>query len=327
MSAPSHATDPPRAAPRMGPLVLLACLTGAGCRPDVASEAPSPGTASILRPRSDGGLVTPSPADEIQRLFAHAYHLDAILGRTTEAEALYRQILARGASDLRETGLAQLRIATLCRARGDRRCAMTALDWLITHASHHPTLARTAEHEMVELLHPQAGAASALTRGPPVSFTRLQQVPSEMVRLFRDAEQELLRYLRVPLAPQLHNVDAVVAHKRGALLKAVRAYDVLVRSKYQNAVAAGLFRQGSLHQDFAEALGRLRLPDELLARVASGLRLKFHAESVTHLSTALELYRRAAAVSDVAAERWRQAAAQAETQLGRFARRQPGPRP
>jgi tetratricopeptide (TPR) repeat protein len=273
-------------------------------------------------PEADG--PGPAKSDEVGQLFARAYHLDNLMGMPGEAEPLYQRVAREGRPAQRETALAQLRIATLCRIRGDRRCAMGALDWLINNADRHPSLARYAEQEMVELLHPQAGHSSALTRGPPVSFTRLLQVPAEVGKQFRDAEQALLKYVRVPLAPQLHNVDAVVAVKRGALLSAIRAYDPLSKSQFQNAVASGLFRQGSIHQDFAEALGRLKLPDELLAPVAARLRVKFHTESVTHFRSALEHYRKAAAIADPSAERWRQAAALAEAQLGRLARRQPG---
>lgn len=349
--SPCRLQDPVPRLPALGSLCLLGvwCLPACGGAPadpvphkgavpaplsdgagpasrDDGAVPASVGDGAVLASGSDGGASAPARVEEIRRLFARAYHLDNLLGRSSEAEPLYLQVAAEGPPHLHETALAQLRVATLCRTRGDRRCAMAALDWLIKHAARHPTLARHAEHEMVELLHPQAGPASALTRGPPVSFTRLHQVPAEEGGQFRDAEQALLLYVRVPLSPQLHNVDAVVAVKRGALLTAIRAYDPLVKSQFRNAVAAGLFRQGSLHQDFAEVLGRLRLPDELLAPVAARLRVKFQGESVTHFRAALDHYRRAAAVTDPVAERWRQAAALAEAQLGRFVRRQPGPR-
>lgn len=294
-------------------------------------EASAPGTSSALHDASGASpdaAVHGGEAPGLQGLFAEAYHLDAILGEPGKAEPIYEQIIKEGSVHHRETALSHLRLAALCQARGDQRCAMQFLDWLINHARQHPDLARAAEQEMVDLLHPQAGRVSALTRGPPASFTRLLDVPSELASQFRDAEQALLRFVRASLAPQLHNMDAVVSAKRGALVAAIRAYDPLVRSQYENAKAAGLFRQGSLHQDFAEALGRLRLPEELLPRVAAQLRRRFHAESVTHFRAAVEHYRSAAAVTDVAAEPWRQAAAQGEAQLGRFARRVPpqGPR-
>jgi hypothetical protein len=257
----------------------------------------------------------------LRQRFARAYHLDAVLGRQSEAQRLYRRILVEGDRSLRVVALAHLRLAALCRATKDRRCAMQELDWLINHARLHPDLARRAEREMVDLLHPQAGRVSALTRGPPVSFTRLRQVPPDVAQDFREAEKELLRYARLSLTPQLHNVDAVVNRKRVALGNAIKAYADLLKSPFPNAEAAALFRQGSLHQDFAEALGRMRLPEELLPRVAARLRARFHAESVVHFRNALRRYHQAAAIEDVIAERWRQAAAQAEAQLGRMTRR------
>lgn len=322
MSSPSPSPLPPwsRAA------VLCAAL--AACEAPPAGEPPVLPDASLsLGRRVDGG-TSGALLGATAALFAQAYHLDTVLGRPAEAEPLYRRVVERGAAAERETALAQVRLAALCRARGDRRGAMKALDWIVSHARLHPALARTAEREIVDMLHPQAGRVSALTRGPPVSFTRLQQVPETLAGAFRDAEQQILRYVRAPLSPQLHNVDGVVAAKRGLLLTAVRAYEPLAASQFPNAVAAALFRQGSLHQDYAEALGRMRLPEELLPRVATHLRVRFHSESVTHFRAALEHYRRAAAVTDVTAERWRQAAALAEAQLGRFTRRRSplGPR-
>lgn len=254
----------------------------------------------------------------LQQLFARAYHLDTVLGQVAKAKTLYQRILKLGVKRDREVAQAHLRLAALCRAEANRRCAMAELDWLINHARIHPDLARRAERDMVDLLHPQAGRASALTRGPPVSFTRLQQVPPDVAQQFRDAEKSLLDYVRVSLTPQLHNVDAVVNRKRVIFLNAVRAYERLVKSPYPNVQAAALFRQGSLHQDFAEALGRVRLPSELLTRVANRIRARLHAESVVHFKSALERYRKAASIGDVIAERWRQAAAQSEAQLGRM---------
>ncbi len=257
----------------------------------------------------------------LRQRFARAYHLDTVLGQQSQAARLYREIIEQGDRTRHVVALAHLRLAALCRANKDRRCAMRELDWLINQARLHPALARRAERQMVDLLHPQAGRVSALTRGPPVSFTRLRQVPPDVAQGFRDAEKELLRYARVSLSPQLHNVDAVVNRKRAAMTTAVKAYAKLLESPFPNAVAAALFRQGSLYQDFAEALGRVRLPEELLPRVAARLRARFHAESVVHFRSALERYRKAAAIDDVIAERWRQAAAQSEAQLGRMTRR------
>lgn len=272
--------------------------------------------------RHDGAGTTAARARRaLRERFARAYHLDTVLGREPAAERLYRRILDQGERTHHVVALSHLRLAALCRARRDRRCAMRELDWLINHARLHPALARRAERQMVDLLHPQAGRVSALTRGPPVSFTRLRQVPPDVAQAFRDAEKEVLRYARVPLAPQLHNVDAVVNRKRAALNSAIKAYATLLESPFPNAVAGALFRQGSLYQDFAEALGRVRLPEELLPRVASRLRARFHAESVVHFRSALERYHKAAAIDDVIAERWRQAAAQSEAQLGRLTRR------
>ena len=202
---------------------------------------------------------------------------------------------------------------------------MTELDWLINRAARHPELAQRAERTMVRLLHPQAGKMSALTRGPPAGFTSLVQVPSTAAKQFQSAEQALLRYVRVRLSFRMDNVDAVRSLKRVRLNAALKAYDVLRKSSLPNVKAAALFRQGSLHQDYAEALGRVRVPEEFLPREAAKLRAKLHVESVAHFRSALERYRAVRQIADVAAERWRRAAKQFVDQLARLVRRRPAP--
>jgi hypothetical protein len=227
--------------------------------------------------------------------------------------------------DLRVKALAHLRLGELCRLRQDRRCAMAELDWIINRAARHPALARRAERTMVRLLHPQAGKMSALTRGPPVGFTALMQVDAETATQFQAAEQALLRYVRVRLSFRMHNVDAVRNLKRVRLNAALKGYEALRKSRLPNVKAAALFRQGSLHQDYAEALGRVRVPEEFLPREAAKLRAKLHVESVSHFRAALEQYRQVRQIRDVAAERWRGAARQFEDQLARLVRRRPAP--
>jgi hypothetical protein len=258
-------------------------------------------------------------------IFARAHHLDSVLGDQAVAEKLYRKLTRIPGDELRVQALAHLRLAELCRLRRDRRCAMAELDWLINRAARHPELAQRAERTMVRLLHPQAGKMSALTRGPPVGFTSLVQVPAAATERFGSAEQALLRYVRVRLSFRMHNVDAVRSLKRMRLNAALKAYDPLRQSRLPNVKAAALFRQGSLHQDYAEALGRVRVPEEFLPQEAAKLRAKLHAESVSHFRSALERYRKVRQIVDVAAERWRRAAKQFEDQLARLVRRRPAP--
>ena len=125
---------------------------------------------------------------------------------------------------------------------------------IISHSADHPRLARRAESAMVRLLHPRAGKRSVLTRGPLVGYTTLVQVPGEVTTRFHAAEQALLRYVGVRFAFRMHNVDAVRTLKRVRLNAAVKAYERLKSSGLPNVLAAALFRQGSLHQDYAEAL-------------------------------------------------------------------------
>ncbi len=304
-----------------GCAAVVAVLLGLSCGDKTPPQPPVLPDGGLLPSSGQPSSVSDAARRraQVQKHFAQAYHLDTVRGQIAKAEVLYRKVTKEGQLKDREVALSHLRLATLCRARAERRCAMTELDWLINHARLHPALARRAEREMVDLLHPQAGRVSALTRGPPVSFTRLQQVPPDVALEFRDAEKALLRYVRVPLALQLHNVDAVLNRKRVMFLNAIHAYERLVKSPLPNVQAAALFRQGSLHQDLAEALGRARLPSELLSKVAGRIRARLHAESVVHFKAALELYRKASGIRDVIAERWRQAAAQAEARLGRMA--------
>jgi hypothetical protein len=259
----------------------------------------------------------------LEKLFARAHHLDAVLGDQAAAEKLYRKITGIPGEDLRVGALAHLRLAELCRLRQDRTCAMAELDWLINRATVHPDLAQRAERTMVRLLHPQAGKMSALTRGPPVGFTSLVQVPAAAAKQFGLAEKALLRYVRVRLAFRMHNVDAVRSLKRVRLNAALKAYDSLRSSSLPNVKAAALFRQGSLHQDYAEGLGRVRVPEEFLPREAAKLRAKLHVESVTHFRSALERYRAVRQIADVAAERWRRAAKKFVEQLARLVRWRP----
>ncbi|MFH2009779.1 MAG: hypothetical protein ABI333_24505 [bacterium] len=314
-------------------LLLCACTTWCALSTWGAcstSGEPSPGASTArdgeATARMEGGAqVSASRGDAaaVQRLFAKAHHLDAVLGQRTQAEALYRRVVAASESDLEVQALAHLRLAELCRLRADRRCAMRELDWLINRARRYPALAKRAVNSLVRLLHPQAGKMSALTRGPPVSFTTLEQVPADVAEQFHMAEKELLAYVRVRLVLRMHNVDAVRTHKRARLNAALKAYAVLQQSRSPSALAASFFRQGSLHQDYAEALGRVQVPEAFLPREAAKLRGKFHAESVTHFQQAVELYRKVIAIRDVAAERWRGAAIQLEAKLARIARRRP----
>jgi hypothetical protein len=121
----------------------------------------------------------------------------------------------------------------------------------------------------------------------------------------------------------MHNVDAVRSLKRVRLNAARKAYEPLLQSRLPNVKAAALFRQGSLHQDYAEALGRVRVPEEFLPREAAKLRAKLHVESVSHFRAALARYKSVRQISDVGAERWRRAARQFEDQLARLVRRRP----
>ena len=308
-------------------IAILITLLGA-CQSD---PSPNPSVRSTAAGPTDGapsqvpnGPPVPSKRQALGQLFAKAHHLDTVLGRRRAAVALYRQVTAAQGPDDRVKALAHLRLAELCRFRGDRRCAMAELDWLINRARKHPQLARRAEIAMVGMLHPQAGKWSALTRGPPVGFTTLEGVPGEVSFQFREAEKAVLKYVRVRLALRMHNVDAVLKRKRGALFVAIKAYEPLLQSKLPNGVAAALFRQGSLHQDYAEVLGRVRVPDEFLPRVAAKLRARLHGESVSHFKSAIERYRRAMLIGDVAAERWRRSAAQFEARLRGVTRRRPG---
>lgn len=259
-----------------------------------------------------------------QMLFARAHHLDSVLADQAAAEKLYRKLTRMPGDGFRVQGLAHLRLAELCRLRGDRRCAMAELDWLINRAARHPELAQRAERAMVRLLHPQGGKMSAITRGPPVGFTTLVQVPATAAKQFQSAEKALLRYVRVRLSFRMHNVDAVRSLKRVQLNAALKAYDALGKSRLPNAKAAALFRQGSLHQDYAEALGRVRVPEEFLPREAAKLRAKLHVESVAHFRSALKRYRAVLQIADVAAERWRRAAKKFVDQLARLVRWRPG---
>lgn len=299
----------------------LAGLLGlaVACRSS-SPPAPRPTQRSdqVTGPAVDASGLPParSPADTPGQLFARAHHLDVVLGRTKAAEKLYRRAVDRKDTGQRLRALVHLRLAELCQLRKDRHCALTELDQVILHAARHPELARQAEVALVGLLHPQAGRSSALKRGPRVGFTSLQGVPLELERSFRRAEKRLLGYVRVPLTLQIHNYEEVLRRKRGALVTAVRSYEPLLKAQSPNAVAAGLFRQGSLYQDYAELLGRVRVPG-LLPRLAAKLRAQIYAESVAYLKLAVERYRKAMAVKDVAAERWRRAAARAEAQLSR----------
>lgn len=308
---------------RFAPIVLL-CVA---CQPagDPPSVAPAEPDAQVA-PRRAG---RPGPGGHAraaaQKLFARAHHLDSVLGDYQGAQKLYRALTKLPGDELRVQALAHLRLAELCRLRLDRGCAMAELDWVINRATRHPALAQQAERTMVRLLHPQAGKMSALTRGPPVGFTALLQVGSDTTELFKAAEQALLRYVRARLSFRMHNVDAVRTLKRVRLNNALKAYGVLRQSRLPNAKAAALFRQGSLHQDYAEALGRVRVPEEFLPREAAKLRAKLHVESVSHFRSALARYRQVRQIADVAAERWRRAAKQFEEQLARLVRRRPAP--
>lgn len=308
---------------RFVPMVLLcvACQPGGDPHPVAPAEADAQAGAHQAWHPSPGGQARAAA----ERLFARAHHLDSVLGEHPAAEKLYRTLTKLPGDDLPVLALAHLRLAELCRLRQDRRCAMVELDWIINRATHHPALAQRAERTMVRLLHPQAGKSSALTRGPPVGFTTLLQVDGRAMELFQAAEQALLRYVRVRLSFRMHNVDAVRTLKRVRLTNALKAYDTLRQSRLPNAKAAALFRQGSLHQDYAEALGRVRVPEEFLPREAAKLRAKLHVESVSHFRSALERYRQVRQIADVAAERWRRAAKHFEDQLARLVRRRPAP--
>ena len=306
--------------------LLCACFTL------VCACSTSGGPAPSASKARDGGaivggdaLVSAGRGDvaAVQKLFARAHHLDTVLGQRERAEVLYRKVAASRGLELEAVALAHLRIAELCRLRKDRPCAMRELDWLINRAQQYPALARRAVNALVRLLHPQAGKMSALTRGPPVSFTTLEQVPADVSEQFHVAEKALLAYVRVRLVFRMHNVDAVRKHKRARLNAALKAYSVLQQSRSPSALAASHFRQGSLHQDYAEALGRVQVPEAFLPREAAKLRGKFHVESVAHFQHAIERYRKVMAIRDVAAERWRRAAVQLEARLARVARRRP----
>jgi len=301
-----------------------ACQSSNYSRPEGATRTDagtSPGTTGRL---SAAGRARSAA----ESLFARAHHLDSVLGDQAAAEKLYRKLTQRlsgiPGDDLRVQALAHLRLADLCRLRRDRRCAMAELDWLINRAARHPDLAQRAERTMVRLLHPQAGKMSALTRGPPAGFTSLVQVPGAAATQFQSAEKALLRYVRVRLSFRMHNVDAVRSLKRARLNAALKAYEPLRKSRLPNVKAAAFFRQGSLHQDYAEALGRVQVPEEFLPREAAKLRAKLHVESVSHFRSALERYRAVRQIADVAADRWRRAAKQFVDQLARLVRRRPG---
>jgi len=300
-------------------LLLGACQGSDDSRPEV-----TPGLDARVPPGVGGRLTAEGRARAAaEMLFARAHHLDSVLGDLAAAEKLYRKLTTLPGDELRVRALAHLRLAELCRLRQDRRCAMAELDWLINRAARHPTLAQRAERTMVRLLHPQAGKMSALTRGPPVGFTSLVQVPVAAANQFQLAEKALLRYVRVRLSFRMHNVDAVRSLKRVRLNAALKAYDALRKSSVPNVKAAALFRQGSLHQDYAEALGRVRVPEEFLPREAVKLRAKLHVESVSHFRSALARYRAVRQIADVAAERWRRAATKFVDQLARLVRRRP----
>jgi len=300
-------------------LLMCACQGGDEARPNAAQQwdtgvrATTPALPSRVR-RARSAAET---------LFARAHHLDAVLGDLAAAEKLYRKITGIPGDGLRVQALAHYRLAELCRLRQNRPCAMAELDWIINRAMIHPDLAQRSERTMVRLLHPQAGKMSALTRGPPVGFTSLVQVDAAAAKQFQLAEKELLRYVRVRLSFRMHNVDAVRTLKRVRLNAALKAYDPLRKSRLPNVKAAALFRQGSLHQDYAEGLGRVRVPEEFLPREAAKLRAKLHVESVPHFRSALERYRAVRHIADVAAERWRRAAKQFVEQLARLVRWRP----
>ncbi len=302
----------------------LMILLMSGCQPTEQGQRVPPRNDARVEPSVMG---QPTPGERArsaaQKLFARAHHLDSVVGDYAAAEKLYRKLTGLPGSELRVQALAHLRLAELCRLRQDRRCAMVELDWLINRATRHPGLARRAERTMVRLLHPQAGKMTALTRGPPVGFTSLIQVDLEATGQFQRAEQTLLRYVRVRLSFRMHNVDAVRGLKRARLTAALKAYEALRQSRLPNVKAAALFRQGSLHQDYAEALGGVRVPQEFLPREAAKLRAKLHVESVTHFRSALARYKQVSQITDVGAERWRRAAKQFEDQLARLVRRRP----
>ncbi len=305
------------------------CEGGRSTASDASSArlegAQRPTDASAVRDVRRSGASGDRLRSEAERAFARAHHLDSVLGDLAAAQALYRQLTHVGRDDLRVKALAYLRLAELCRLRGDRRRAMKDLDWLINRSEMHPDLARRAERLMVRLLHPQVGKMSALTRGPPVGFTALAAVPASVARRFQRAEQALVRYVRVRLSFRMHNLDAVRELKQLRLAVALKAYEALGRSSLPNVKAAALFRLGSLHQDYAEALVRVRVPEEFLPREAAKLRARLHVESVAHFRRALARYKQVRQVSDVSAERWRRAARQLQEQLVRLLRRRLGP--
>jgi hypothetical protein len=290
----------------------------AGCSaPPTRLEAPPLDAGPVA---ADAGEVR---ADGEAELLARAHLLDAVAGDRATAERLYRELASAAGPPTRARALARLRLAELHRERGDTRAALAELDWVLGRVKRFPDLARQAEAVLVDVLHPQVGRQSALTRGPPVGVTSLEDVPAELEAQFRAAEKGVLDYVRVRLTFQIHNVDAVLGHKRAMLQAAEKGYEPLLRSQHPVAVAAARFRQGSLHQDFAEELGRARLPEAFLPAVAAPLRARIHRESGEHLRQAAEAYRQAMAVADVTAERWRREAATLEAQLARVLRRLP----
>lgn len=215
-----------------------------------------------------------------------AHHLQWVAGDVREAERILGGIVENpgGSGALRAT--AALRLADMAEAAGDRRGALGHLDQARGLAGAGDALALEADDRRARIL---AATPLADVRGPvPGTVPRGETAPVGIA--FRRAEQLLVAYHRVVVAPSLENVNEVLRVKRRALAAAVAAYQKIAATGGPAARAAAAFRMGAVYHHLAEAMA-FESPSELLPSVARLLARQLRAESANHLRRALTHYR------------------------------------
>lgn len=275
-------------------LTLLLPLLLGGCAPDRATAPPAP----TLVATRQASAVTPArgpmlrPAVQPEEQLVQARHLALISGDLAAARAVLNGLASTAGVARTLRARAELRLADLAEQAGKRRVALDHLEQAKIVAGPGHDLAYRADDRRTRIL---TDAPLADVRGPLPGGITLKGEARAVATAFRQAEQRLVAFHRLLVAPRIEEVSRVLAEKRSLAKGAVKAYLRLLRRGGPSAKAAAHFRLGTLYHHMAEALG-FEIPAELLPDPARRLRNELRTESAANLKKALAHYRAAAKV-------------------------------